>query len=814
MAGRSQVKFRVQWPDGRVTEHEGITKFIDEHSDMGLSGGCISGCLSGKSATHKGLRFFKIAAGHEPPPPLKDEPDEYDDGKYKPGPGPITAEARKAELQQCLAELSHQVRRAATGDWVPPTGWNPERILSVYRQEAAAYGLDLTKLADARSDEERLQEAVDAILTSPEEVFALVDEQIDTLEAAFEQVRQFGEDYFTARQRETTRPKELAEAWIARLRRIRALRKRAMEIRTETSRDAKLNNATRLLRYMIYTGRDDKGAVYSVGFHMVKMSVDLFMAQHGAVWDCEGMKLPGEQVGPAPMAGERDGRLINDGTKADGAVMMYPPRHTKTTVLRFWCGQTINEDPVTQGVYLHDKEDESKDFKQHVGNLFDPQTSSGRRSLSLYPQNRLADYDNNAYNLRVWTPDPPKNPNLHASSIWSSALGKNLNWIIADDVIPQEDQNQPTERDRRKRKFRGTWLTRFVGGKGFYILSGYPWHHDDLLWETYKLARKGVESNWTAGLRVLVSKMPVGGPKTNFKSIWPDMFPPQTLRAMYRKINDAAIWSANFMLNPITDDMKIVKKVRLYDVDEDEHQLFVQGAVIHVSVDPAATARVDSDKAGFILAGFGDAIFQERVGDLIKQSSETVIRILEAKEFYATQIELVDHIAELASGRKIDLVHVEVVQGFVAVLEMLSRVHGIQSVIEHKPGNKNKEQRLRAVASMLEDGSPGLRAVVEFPGRKNEHGVLEPLDGVRHLIDYVINFKVTTGHHSLDALTQLCKHLAPAVGIGEGSVSKEMRENAGLPANRLTRLYAEMERESREARRPESVLSQASGSVI
>lgn len=828
---RRSIRFIAIDPEGNRTEGANLKAFADEH---GLDYNACYQVMVGRRQHIKGWAFERDAAREPPKPePEPEEPKAVLDVA-------ATQQEKREALRRALTELGNRTRRIARGEEDPPPGgWHPERFLKVYELEAEVHGLDIKHIQDGRSPEEKVADAVDGLLASPPSLFELEDDQIDLLIGRMEEAQAKGLTYFQERCERLRAegkvppgPKVMAgsvSAWLTRLRKVKRLRTLAKEdidpeIDPADAWARRVSEATGLVRYALFVLRSDidekgDGGILTIGHHFVKMAVDLWEAENRIQWTEFGPHRAGERIGFMLV---NAGEAVAAGAPYDGAMLLYPPRHTKTTCLRAYCGRRIGKNPRTQGAYIHARDKEAESFLKNVAALFDRKTATGRRHLSLYPA-ILAPTDNNAGAIRVLCEDPPKNPNLIAGAIWGSALGNNLDFLIGDDIVPQEDQTQPTERERRKAKFRGTWLTRLQGTDSFYIISGYPWHHQDIVWESYTLAQRGAATDGRHGLRLRVSKMPVGGPRTSppFKSIWPEMYPPHALRKRYRAINDPAIWSANYMLNPITDDMRIVKKVRMYDPEEDAdaaiaHANFLRTAEMHLSVDPAATARPKSDYAGLVLIAVGD-ISLDHIDAEGREFSvrETVARILAVEEFHATQIELVDHVAQIASSRKIDRVHVETVSGFKAVPEMLLSIHGIGSVTEHSTQAKNKEQRLKAVASMLEDGSPGLRAKVEFPGTRDGKEIVPTDPGVKKLIDYVVSFRVTSGHHSLDALTQVCKEIAPYVGVGEGAVSREVaRKQHGASNSRLRQMLEQMRAKQRQANAPGSEWNVVNGKGV
>jgi hypothetical protein len=324
-----------------------------------------------------------------------------------------------------------------------------------------------------------------------------------------------------------------------------------------------------------------------------------------------------------------------------------------------------------------------------------------------------------------------------------------------------------------------TRLEEAVGEKsrgGFFVLSGYPWHHEDLMWTEAKRAALAARTNGSQGVVCRLSVQPVGGPE-KFTPIWPEVLPASALRRKYRTIGSPAIWAANYQLNPNTDEMRIVRRVAIYDMDDTMHlDQFVQEAEMQLSIDPSATAHTKSDKAGLVSLGVGEAASfrQDAMGQLV-EIRRMRIRVYSAREFHAGQTDMADTVGEIAHARDISAVYIEFAAGLGdPIRDHLQNYHGIFNVIECRTHNRNKGQRLKAVASMLEDSNHEFSPIVEFPGRKDDSGELVIVDeGIRQLVNYIVNFRTTAGHHTLDALTQALAKLSQQ--LGTLSVARDSR---------------------------------------
>lgn len=799
---RQPKEFIAIAPDGTTVHARGVSAFAEQH---GLQQTSISKCLAGSSVQHKGWRFRnigdpqpdaddlappdKVVSAPEPevpaaapprPASLSEAPEDSSGYEMPDVEAPEFSEwqqRKKQEIRETLFALQRNIKLFAENPELRPARYAPDKDVMLLKAAAEAAGIDWKHIADNRSDAEKTQDAVDRLLEAPENIFTLADDEIDALVRAMESSAVLARTYAREQiDRKRHGPKARAEAaakWLKRLRTVKKLARWARtdvpdELRTGDPVDDYAIEMTRTLRYMAWVGRSDIGRtradrVFRFGKHSVKMCMDTMMARAGECFSKSGVirSKPGMKV-------------INYA----GAQLMYPPRHSKTSFIRHFVGEAISRDYHIQIVYIHAKEGEALAFQGHVNILFDPEKEPGQRNRVLYQYPVAA---RTVKNLRLLSKDPPKDPNLTCCGIDSQSQGKNVDILVADDIVSQDDQESPTERERKKRRLRAVWFSRFQGQDGFFLLSGYPYHHHDAVWSYHEAAVRAARTNGREGTVIRLSKMAVGGPKTNppFSPIWPEMYGQKWLRQTYRTIHDTAIWSANWMLQPITDEMRIIRKVALYDIDSPEHRQFLLVSRKHLSLDPAFTQESKSDKAGIVWAGLGN-VDSERFEDDGRRHISWVrrIRLLGYQEIQAAQAELSQHAQDIATRVDLDMVHYEAVGGSHAMGDLLKQV-GIERSTPHPTGPRSKERRLRAVAPMLEADATGLSPpVVEFPARKDaETGGLVLLPEFKQLVDYIVNFRVSSGYHGLDALTQLLKYWESEAGIGRGEVSRQVAEH-------------------------------------
>lgn len=680
-----------------------------------------------------------------------------------------------------------------------PTGWRPKDLTSVLESYGKTWNIDPKRAMDTRTDADKVVESAEELMRDGARIFEQFDPVLNGLRVGFQQIKDNAEAYYEKMMHTSTRADDLmsrsdllliegapepeeppnpkvirraCQKWIDALREVNHMAELARRESTEgmTRKDRVISQSTHTLRYQLYVGRPDITeekvgvSTYKFGQIHVRMSMRLWLMRQGAMLHPKGgIVLVGEQH---PSYGY-DHPFTNP-IKYDSFLGMLPPRHGKTDWVIHDAGLNINKNTRIQMAVLHDKEGEASKVLRATQNLFDIDTAQGRRNAKLFTGMRLADYDNNKTTLRVHCEDPPRNANFMAAGVWGSGQGNNLDIIYGDDLVPQSDKTEHNKRTQRKVRFAGTWLTRLQGPRAHVVLTGYPRHHEDLMWGYYLAAETYRKTKGADGANIMTVRIPVGGPNTDppFKEIWPEMYPASELKRRYTRQNDAPLWAANYMLRPITDDQKIVRKTRYFDIDSAETERFLKNATYHLSVDPAAKGDGSGDNAGLIVAAVGDVlrIEETEMGQLIHE--EKMMYVVHEDEFPATQTELTEHMVAISSRYPIETAHVEVVTGLGrAITEALETYYNIDRVVEHPVRNKGKASRLRAVAPTLEHSDPLIPAKVAFAGKKpvDDDGrvilgaPLVPIHEMSRLISYVENFAVESGFHSLDALTQLCK---------------------------------------------------------
>lgn len=695
-----------------------------------------------------------------------------------------------------------------------PEDWKVKEQLGVAETFAKFYGIDWRDVSDQRTPEESLRDLCERLLLDGEEALTAAEEVIDVIEATMSKIDRDATDYHAERNQKAAWGRDGPKVWAERARRWRDLFRRVRVLRARAREpydpgivgvSEVVQRATHVLRFQLFVGRSDlpaksaAGKVFKMGRPQIAMAMSLFYAMNGyGAVPGVGLLARGE-VNPATGA-------TFEGVDYKGIVILIPPRHGKTDFLKHETVLTMNLQPDMQSAYVHAVDLEAESMNKAVASYFDKGTAQGRRNLSLFPV-ELADYDNNAGSIRLKTRNPPRTAQHTAAGINSSKLGKNLDRIRGDDLVPTSDRFNPTDRAKRISTWDTTWMSRRQGPDSFVMISGYPHHREDLIWQYAQKAKAAMETGGRAGMLMYLLRMPVGGPDSEvpFRPIFPELYDAKALRGLYRSLQDVTMWPSNYMLTPQTREQQIVQEVRLYDAAGEEHRRFMADAQIFVSVDPAAKGDGTGDKVGIVIGALGDTRGFVEGEHATYATSERQLRVIFETEFHATQSEITQNLLDLGQRFRVDRVFIECVTGLgSAIAEMLAHYHGAHAVETEGVKNQNKAARLKAVSGMVENSIAQAPAKVLFPGvlKAPEDGgrmVLSLDPAMERLVAYIVDFAVTSGHHSLDAFTLLCRKLMHEVGVGEGQFSKEVQQ-AVAPGNDVTRMLDGIEKRRRFAR--------------
>lgn len=682
--------------------------------------------------------------------------------------------------------------------------FNIEAITKMIEREASMAGLDAISIQDARSEGDKIIAAVTRLLDEGDKdaIFEATDEEIDILIKRMAEVvedpQRGAESIIWKRMMNTTdvaglierdkKKKEEArqrgKKWLNRLRGVKRLREYARHpIPPHRVKECKDNDvlyaaweATHVIRYMLYIGRSstlpyktETGHVtniYRIGRHHVRFAVDTYEARTGLDYV--------------------DGKVKLRGTRpCKGVILIAPPGHGKSEFASHYLALEICLKPTTQALYIHAIADKAQEQKAHVARLFSRDTSAGRRNLSIWPI-VLDKTDNNKTKMRVKLPERTKSPTITSTGIMAAQLGVDTNLQILDDIVPQSDVDQPTERKRRFEILSGTFGTRQRGVDTFRVVIGTFWHHDDALSNLWKLSEKSSDL-------YVNSMQATGGPNTSppFEPLWPEVFPASDLRRRFEEMNrNISLWSANYQGNPITEESRLIRSLAYYDPDTMDHNEFMASSVFHVSVDPTATNKETADKAGLVYVAVGEVAATTVVDGVATTAYQTRARIIDYKDIRVNQVELADTVAKYTMMRPVFQVHVETRGGYQATADILQNKWGIEAV-RHDPGPRAKEQRLKQCAGIIDGSLLGLAPLVEFPGVLMSDGKCGPDNRHKDFYAQFLDFGFAKDDHCVDATTQLLNYLLRSgvlVAGGEAAVSTRL---FGLSRN--PRMSAELE---------------------
>lgn len=646
-----------------------------------------------------------------------------------------------------------------------PLPWNHDGYIKGIMTEAKMAGVDVAEIADHRTDRQRQADIMLRIHDEPDAIWEMVDADAKVMLAGMDNADEYVRDNVDARFDAIMRSalSGKLQRLKTRIQTVLSLRDRARNPLPKNSFTQKHHEtkASHLLRFMLYVGRSNipsdepGGTIFKIGRHHAKIAWDIYEAERGLLLDFD----------------RREHKNIIEEEKVPyiGVTVVASVGHGKSEIATHYTARAICFDPEIQAVMLHAVSMEAEKNLRYVASCFDRSNAVGRRCMALFPIELEA---STGKRMKVKLGRPLKQSTLEAYGFMSGRLGINTGLQVWDDIVPQSDVNEETTRKRRFDRMGGTWMTRQRGKKTFILNICTLWHHDDTNCRIIRAAKN--EKN---PMMFRVSRQGCGGPHTTprYKPLWPEMYSADFLRQKAASMSPA-LYSAAYMSDPRSAEGRIVKELRLYDQGSAEHREFLSRAIRYISLDPSGVNRKGADKAGFVYGGMGDSVYQSDT----EYTSRNTLRILAAKQFNATQTDLVEYACGFAADHKVDYVLAEQ-QGLSAIADIFRNYHGVD-VIPIAAGNKDKGQRLRRVAGMLDEAQArvgGPNAVVEFPGiREGDRLVLDP--EYKELAEQILDFGVAANDGLLDATSQLCYHLMPQLAPGAGAVTHAVRSAAPM----------------------------------
>lgn len=688
-------------------------------------------------------------------PDDKEPPHRLPDGKYN------WDWARWAYRQ-----ITHLTMQVAVGNLEMPKGYNLDQARKVIDAEVQVNGGDPKYVADVRSDAQIMADSVDRLLTDPanaifeadiDPIIRLLDERFDAADAML--MEEFGTSSARGSGERLAakllgigekEPDDRKSWWRRRLQRVSRLRERARDPfpKGYNKTDFKAVEAAHPLRYMLYVGRKGgTGEVFWCAEHHAKMARETYTAEKGLHFVEEEKKFYNEPC--------------------EGIMLVLPPGHGKTAFFAHLIALRYCQNSKLRGLFGHAQENKASENLEYVTSMLDPKQAAGRRTRALFPS--LPEIEQaSTKKMRFALNDRQRQPTISAHGMTGRISGGDADFIWFDDACDQSIAEQDTERKRVFDRMNGTWRTRKRGKTAFEYISTTLWHQDDPHSRLIALveARK---------VKFAVLILSCGGPESSppFKPLFPEEIPASKLKQEYARLGPR-LYAACFQSNPQPEELRKIKRLAYYLPGEGEHRRFLSTCLFHISLDPSATNKEKSDKASFVYAGVGD-IVTEREGCRV---FERRMRILDARQFLANQTEGVDVVCGYAELHSTHYIHAETRSGFNATAEMLE-AKGLD-VIRHDPKNTKKLLRLEHVAVMLDDSlrSKGFSgAVVEFPGKRVilEDGTeivgADTESEIWFVMDQILNAGVCREDHALDAVTQLCKHVGPELGVGDGAAT-------------------------------------------
>jgi len=691
-------------------------------------------------------------------------------------------------------------RAVASGEDVP---FRADAYVARILAEAKVAGMSESSVADLRTPFERTSDFLDKITEAHERILEYDAEQmIDDLEATFAHIDKVCEDALETRvgafrQRVDDAREREGKAFRGLLKRVSKLQAKIRDPQwnkknrpaiVDTDEDRNFaRDAGRVLRFMVYVRRPPEGkttnGLFDIGTHHGIMAFDLALAKERAFVSAAG--------------------LSYGVTQCEGIIEVVPPGHGKTEMGVAEHSLALCDNSSLRILVGHAQKEKAADLVKAMRATIGLDTPEGRRARALFPKLPMfARFGNNATTITFLLKNHNKQPAVRGYGIQSKISGSDADRIWFDDQVDQNEVANESERNRTFDTINGTWMRRLrrgtKGAKGertFHYTTTTLWHHDDANARRIALAKAGKAE-------VLVSVQRAGGPADNFRPLWPEVWPAAALRRVYNEMRNPRLYSACYMANPQPDELRIVGALRFYDPASQDHLEFLANAEYHLSVDPAATDREKSDRAGLAYAAVGDHIESRETGEGRETSSvRRKLRFLDFRQFHATQSMLVEACGNYAEGHRVDMVHVETRSGFQGCAEMFE-MRFDWSPVRHDPKNQKKEIRLRSAAAVL-DGSVkdenGYVACVEFPGIYNESGELVCDPQFEWVVRQILDFGVCPEDHCLDAITQLVNWAVVEGKLSSaqaGTFSRRVSEKRNVP-EKLKRMYESWEAQAK-----------------
>jgi len=287
-------------------------------------------------------------------------------------------------------------------------------------------------------------------------------------------------------------------------------------------------------------------------------------------------------------------------------------------------------------------------------------------------------------------------------------------FVIDDPYKNRQEADSIVIRERIWEWFNEVVMTRLEGAS--VIVVHTRWHQDDLIGRLREM------DEWEhISLPALAEKNDVLGRNLN-EPLWPERFPAEQLEGTRKQIGD---WSfaALYQGRPLPRGSNVFGEPQRFVLPQTpvEWREFLQGKVLIIGVDPAASERTHADySVATVLAADG-------VGPTC---NSWVLKVVRGQWAIPA---LVARLVQLQQQWRARLA-VEAVSGFKAVPQMLKHVNPNLSILEIKP-TTDKFQRAQGCAAAWNDGrvfvpagpgcedwvDPFLAELTSFTGVKDAH---------------------------------------------------------------------------------------------
>lgn len=685
--------------------------------------------------------------------------------------------------------------------------FNLDSAVKSILREAELAGVHERQVTDLRTDDQKVADVLDRLERSGATLLEATDAELDAIEKMMDRVdtisievhREMMERSIEAAKRESERGKAFRRT----LERVRRLRIRArqdfhmdwipkvqgvLSPRAAADLYGDAFRAMHLLRYMLYVCRSGDGAtqnqlaadVLQMSKHHVEMSWGYWLREKGLV--------------------PSNGQLVP--YKWDGLALILPPRHGKTLMGCAMAALQLAKNPNIKVIHGHYSEDMAKLNLGFVSQMFDRGNPMGRRNFALYGVEKNTREVNNSETLTLFRSKPSRQPSMRCGGVLSGINGSDADFVWLDDENDQKVVLEEPVRNKIRIRVDGTWLTRRQSASSWVLTTATIWHRDDSVSVRIAKAREGRE-------RVLVIVRGVGRKyydkhaRERFDDtfpLWPERFGREWLQGMKDRLG--SLYRPMYLCDPVGDDVRIVRRLAVYDPTDEVHQRFVTEARYILSIDPSATANRHSDDTGWVYAGIGPVV-RKSVNDSDHESvsERTELRIIEAGEMKIEGVQIIDFIRQFCQNHPVDEVIVETAASFAIIPQIIERDFGIKVVSYNVQGRNfvgGKVGRLRMVAPMLEatphsDGK--VRACVAFPGVSILGGKALKLDPEYEWLQrQILDAGFVKADHAMDSITQMIRYLSPELSDGaielSGRVSDAIRK---VEAQNIERMRAMMD---------------------